>query len=67
MGLITCKLDEDDRRCTRVALTAQGRRELAEIRLKRTQYIERRLQMMSANDQRLVRDAANILEKLLGD
>ncbi len=65
-GLVTCTLDENDRRCTRVALSPLGRKELATVRLKREQFIERKLKTMSAEDQSRARDAAAILETLLG-
>ncbi len=64
-GLVTCTLDPDDRRCTRVALSPSGRKELAAVRLKREQFIERKLKAMSPEDQWRARDAAAILELLL--
>ncbi|MFZ1063031.1 MAG: MarR family transcriptional regulator [Acidimicrobiales bacterium] len=66
-GLITCTLDVDDRRCTRVSLTAAGRRELDTIRMKKAEFLEQRLLALSATDQRRARDAATFLETLLDE
>jgi DNA-binding MarR family transcriptional regulator len=66
-GLITCTLDADDRRCTRVSLTSAGRRELDTIRKKKAEFIEQRLLTLSVADQRRAREVATFLETLLED
>jgi len=66
-GLITCTLDAEDRRCTRVSLSAAGRRELDTIRKKKAEFLEQRLLVLSAADQRRAREAAAFLETLLDE
>jgi DNA-binding MarR family transcriptional regulator len=66
-GLITCTLDAEDRRCTRVSLTVVGRRELDTIRKKKAEFIERKLLTLSLADQRRAREAATFLENLLDE
>jgi len=66
-GLITCALDAEDRRCTRVSLTVVGRRELDTIRKKKAEFIERKLLTLSLADQRRAREAATFLENLLDE
>ena len=66
-GLITCTLDSEDRRCTRVSLTGAGRRELDTIRKKKAEFIEQRLLTLSVADQRRAREAATFLETLLDE
>ncbi len=66
-GLITCTLDTEDRRCTRVSLTVVGRRELDTIRKKKAEFIERKLLTLSFADQRRAREAATFLENLLDE
>jgi DNA-binding MarR family transcriptional regulator len=66
-GLITCVPDAEDRRCTRVSLTAAGRRELDTIRKKKAEFLEQRLLTLSLDDQRRAREAAAFLETLLED
>jgi DNA-binding MarR family transcriptional regulator len=66
-GLITCTLDPEDRRCTRVSLTVAGRRELDTIRKKKAEFLERRILTLSPLDQRRAREAATLLERLLDE
>src|SRR5674476_32054 len=42
-GLINCVVDPDDRRCTRVQLSAQGRKEITAIRRRKTEFLEQQL------------------------
>ena len=42
-GLIASSPDLDDRRCTRVRLTPLGRKELAAIRRRKTEFLEKKL------------------------
>lgn len=66
-GLIATHADPLDRRSTRVRLTPFGRRELGAIRQRKTEFLERKLVALSANDQRRAEELATFLEKLLED
>lgn len=66
-GLIETMVDPFDRRCTRVALTALGRKEIDAIRQRKTEFLERKLLALSTNDQRRAKDLASFLEVLLED
>ncbi len=66
-GLIGTMVDPLDRRCTRVALTALGRKELNVIRQRKTEFLERKLLALSTSDQRRVEELASFLEVLLED
>ena len=66
-GLITCSNDPYDRRCTRVHLTARGRREIATIRQRKTEFIERKLLSLSDLDRRTAQDLVAFLELLLDE
>jgi DNA-binding MarR family transcriptional regulator len=64
-GLIICVVDPDDRRCTRVQLSAAGRKELAAIRRRKTEFLEQKLLALSEGDRRKARELADFLERLL--
>lgn len=64
-GLITRTIDSDDRRCVRVQTTALGRREMALIRRRKTEFLQRRLALLSQEDQRTAAQVATFLETLL--
>ena len=64
-GLITCSADLDDRRCTRVQLTARGRKEIAAIRRRKTEFLERKLQSLSPSDQQRAEELVRFLELLM--
>ena len=64
-GLVSCAPDPRDRRCTRVKLTALGRRELEAIRRRKTEFLERTLQSLSVKDQRKADELVTFLEQLL--
>jgi DNA-binding MarR family transcriptional regulator len=66
-GLIGTMVDPLDRRCTRVALTALGRKELNVIRQRKTEFLERKLLALSTSDQRRAEALASFLEVLLED
>jgi len=66
-GLIGTMVDPLDRRCTRVALTALGRKELNVIRQRKTEFLERKLLALSRSDQRRAEELASFLEVLLED
>lgn len=64
-GLITCSADLDDRRCTRVQLTPLGRKEIAAIRRRKTEFLERKLQSLSSGDRRKAEELVRFLEVLM--
>ena len=64
-GLIVCASDPDDRRCTRVQLTQLGRKEIAAIRRRKTEFLEKKLLSLSDGDQRKAQDLAAFLERLM--
>jgi DNA-binding MarR family transcriptional regulator len=64
-GLVTTVTDPFDRRSTRVQLTASGHEELNLIRLRKTEFLERKLLDLSAEDQRRAEELAAFLETLL--
>ena len=66
-GLIAMSPHPEDRRSTRVTLTATGRKELDTIRKKKAEFIEQRLLTLSVADQRRAREVATFLETLLED
>jgi DNA-binding MarR family transcriptional regulator len=63
-GLVERKVDDVDRRCQRVTLTAAGRRELAAIRRKKTAFLEERLARLSDDERAAIGSALPILERL---
>jgi DNA-binding MarR family transcriptional regulator len=64
-GLIVCCSDPEDRRCTRVRLSPLGRREIAAIRRRKTEFLESKLLSFSGADQRRAEELATFLERLL--
>lgn len=66
-GLISTAADPLDRRCTRVQLTAHGRKELNVIRQRKTEFLERKLNALSLSDQQRAVELASFLEVLLED
>jgi DNA-binding MarR family transcriptional regulator len=64
-GLINCVVDPDDRRCTRVQLSAQGRKEIVAIRRRKTEFLEQQLVALSEQDQRKAAELVEFLETLL--
>ncbi len=66
-GLITRRVDADDRRNVRVRTTALGRKEMAQIRRRKTEFLERRLAVLSEVDQHTAEIVASFLETLLED
>ena len=65
--LVVCSTDEEDRRCTRVRLSARGKREIAAIRQRKTAFLERRLQSLSDEDRSRAAELVSFLELLLED
>lgn len=66
-GLIETSRDPNDKRSTRVQLSASGRRELEGIRQRKTEFLERRLGALSASDQARALELVTFLEALLED
>jgi DNA-binding MarR family transcriptional regulator len=66
-GLITTLVDPADRRCTRVRLSALGKKELNAIRQRKTEFLERKLLALSLADQEKAEAFATFLEVLLED
>lgn len=64
-GLIICVPDLEDRRCTRVQLSALGRKEIAAIRRRKTEFLEKQLLSLSDTDQHKADDLVAFLERLL--
>lgn len=64
-GLIACATNPDDRRSTRVRLTPQGRQELAAIRQRKTEFLERTLQSLSSEDRATAAELVAFLERLV--
>ncbi|MGC8509462.1 MAG: MarR family winged helix-turn-helix transcriptional regulator [Acidimicrobiales bacterium] len=66
-GMIVSARDPSDRRCTRVRLTALGRRELMAVRARKTQFLNQRLATLSPAELRRAEEATAFLERLLED
>ena len=64
-GLIERVVDDVDRRCTRVTITASGRRELAAIRRRKDEFLERALAALPEADRRRAGELAALLETIL--
>jgi DNA-binding MarR family transcriptional regulator len=64
-GLIVCTPDLIDRRCTRVQLSTLGKKEVAAIRKRKTEFLEQKLLSLSDTDQRKAEDLADFLERLM--
>ena len=64
-GLITCVTDASDRRCTRVRTTALGRKQMATIRRRKTEFLESKLLALGESDRRKAEELAAFLELLL--
>ena len=66
-GLIKLVPDLDDRRCTRVQITPLGKRELAMIRQRKTEFLERTLIALSPSERRKADELVTFLETLLDE
>ncbi len=65
LGLLERVADAEDRRCTRVALTAKGRRELAAIRQRKNEFLDRTLRALPESEVERVDELVALLERLL--
>jgi DNA-binding MarR family transcriptional regulator len=66
-GLVERRVDEADRRSSRVTLTAAGRRELSTIRNRKTAFLEQRLAALSERDRHAIVQVLDILDRLAED
>jgi DNA-binding MarR family transcriptional regulator len=64
-GLVRRHTDLRDRRVARVEITPPGRRLLAQSRSRKTAYLERQLDTLTANERDTLERAAAILERVL--
>jgi DNA-binding MarR family transcriptional regulator len=66
-GLVARADDSEDRRATRVALTASGRAALRRIRSSRTAFLQQRLERLGEDDLATLRAALPVLAALSED
>jgi DNA-binding MarR family transcriptional regulator len=64
-GLVTRRVDDDDRRLVRVILTAEGRRVLQRSRSLRTAFLARRLRRLSPPERETLGELVRLLELLV--
>jgi DNA-binding MarR family transcriptional regulator len=64
-GLVRRHVDDADRRVTRVAVTADGRKLLARQRSRKTAYLARRLRALTPDEHATLDAAAAILDRVL--
>ena len=64
-GLVRRQVDDADRRVTRVAITADGRKLLARQRSRKTAYLARRLRALTPDEHATLDAAAAILDRVL--
>jgi DNA-binding MarR family transcriptional regulator len=64
-GLVTRRIDPDDRRVARVMLTAEGRRVLQRSRSLRTAFLARRLRRLSDTERQALGELVGLLELLV--
>ena len=66
-GLVLRTVDAHDRRVTRVAVTAAGRRLLEKSRTRKTAYLDRRLRALAPEQREILARAADLLETILAE
>lgn len=66
-GLVTRTTDPADRRVSRVALTADGRRTLAATRTRKNAVLARRIRTLDPADLEALERATAVLERLAGE
>jgi len=64
-GLVERVVDSDDRRFARVRLTGEGRRTLQRNRSRKTAFLVRRLERLSASERRALPELVSLLEHLV--
>jgi len=66
-GLVTRSCDREDRRVTRVRVTAEGHRTLLRIRSSKNAYLARRFAGLDPSEQSAAADLVALLERLVAD
>lgn len=66
-GLIDRTPDPSDKRCLQLTLTDAGRAELATARKERDEWMSARLDGCTASERGTLRDAVDILDRILGE
>jgi DNA-binding MarR family transcriptional regulator len=64
-GLVTRRVDAEDRRVARVMLSAEGRRVLQRSRSLRTAFLARRLRRLSESERGALGEMVALLERLV--
>ncbi len=64
LGLVRRETDARDRRVTRIHITAAGRRQLDDVRNRRTVWLQNQLNALSADELERLAAAADVLVKL---
>lgn len=64
-GLVVRRGDEDDRRVSRVELTAEGRGKLERIKSRKNAYLARQISTLTESDRARAVDLAALLEQLV--
>jgi DNA-binding MarR family transcriptional regulator len=64
-GLVSRRVDDDDRRVARVMLTSEGRRVIGRSRSLRTAYMARRLRRLSVTERQSLGELVRLLERLV--
>lgn len=64
MGLVVRRTDASDRRVTRIDITPAGRRQLDDVRHRRTAWLQERLEGLTAEERGRLLAAADVLAKL---
>ena len=64
LGLVRRETDARDRRVTRIHITAAGRRQLDDVRNRRTVWLQSQLNALSADELARLTAAAEVLIKL---
>jgi len=65
LGLVTRETGTDDRRVTRIRVTAAGIDQLDEVRSRRTSWLASQLDSLTDDERRRLADAADVLAKLV--
>ncbi len=66
-GLVALSDDREDRRVTRVSLTAAGKRELTSIRRRKTEFLETKIRALSSAERARADELVQLLEHLLDE
>lgn len=66
-GLVSRASDPADGRASLVAITREGRALLKRIRSRKSEYLARRLRLLTPQEQATLAEAATLLERLLED